>query len=72
MKSKKRGIQNVVEVELPPTEEKDVDAMYVDALENLKTRKPKDPPPLDVHAAQIQEAKDYYANIRTNVSSPTI
>ncbi|KAF8331087.1 glycosyltransferase family 2 protein [Cantharellus anzutake] len=67
VKSKIRGTQNVVEVELPSTEEKDVDALYVEALENLKTRKPKDPPPLDVHAAQMQEAKDYYANIRTNV-----
>lgn len=58
--------KNVVEVELP-TETQDLDSQYMESLENLKTRRPLDRPPIDVHAASVQEAKDYYANIRTNV-----
>lgn len=73
--SAQRLRKDVVEVELP-TEAQDVDSQYLEALENLRTRKPIDRPPIDLQAEQIQVAKDYYANIRTNVrptcSSPPL
>jgi hypothetical protein len=65
--SAQRLRKDVVEVELP-TEAQDVDSQYLEALENLRTRKPINRPPIDPQAEQIQLAKDYYANIRTNVS----
>jgi hypothetical protein len=64
--SAQRLRKDVVEVELS-TETQDVDTQYLEALENLRTRKPVDRPPIDLQAEQIQVAKDYYANIRTNV-----
>ena len=48
--------------------------MYDEALHNLKTRKPqismKARPGLS-NAEKEQAAKDYYANVRTNVRSGT-
>jgi chitin synthase len=52
------------------TEAADVNSMYEDALFNLKNRKPV-PPKSDAVMNSLekeQAAKDYYANVRTNVS----
>jgi chitin synthase len=52
------------------TEAADVNSMYEDALFNLKNRKPL-PPKSDALMSGLekeQAAKDYYANVRTNVS----
>jgi chitin synthase len=49
-----------------------VNSMYEEALLNLKHRKAVTPKPLPAvinHVEQEQIAKDYYANVRTNVSS---
>jgi chitin synthase len=53
------------------TEAADVNSLYEEALQNLKTRKPIDAPGKTSSpniAEQEQNAKDYYANVRTNVS----
>lgn len=51
------------------TEAADVNSLYEEALYNLKNRKP--PPPKGNRVLSIaekeQNAKDYYANVRTNV-----
>lgn len=54
------------------TEAADVNSIYEEALTNLKTRKPVPrgsggEPSI---AEKEQAAKDYYANVRTNVRSP--
>jgi hypothetical protein len=49
------------------SEPQDVDSQYLESLENLRTRKPISRPPVDRYAVEVQEAKDYYANIRSNV-----
>lgn len=60
------GSGSQVEVELP-ADQKDVDAAYSDALDNLRIRKPLDKP-MGLTASQIElRQKDYYANFRTNV-----
>ncbi|KZT10722.1 glycosyltransferase family 2 protein [Laetiporus sulphureus 93-53] len=50
------------------TDDADVNGMYEEALQNLKFKKPvpKNTTPPSV-AEQEQAAKDYYANVRTNV-----
>ena len=52
------------------TEAADVNSMYEEALLNLKHRKAAAPrvPAVLGHAEEEQIAKDYYANVRTNVS----
>lgn len=51
------------------SEPADVNQMYDEALHNLKTRKPASKPSLGTsNAEKEQNAKDYYANVRTNVS----
>jgi chitin synthase len=53
------------------TEAADVNSMYEDALFNLKNRKPL-PPKSDIIVSNLEKeqiAKDYYANVRTNVST---
>jgi hypothetical protein len=59
--------QNVVQVELP-SETQDTDLYYENALERVRTRKPIHTCMADSEAEQEAAAKDYYANIRTNVS----
>lgn len=52
------------------TEAADVNSLYEEALVNLKTRKPAIPRGVAREmsiAEKEQAAKDYYANIRTNV-----
>lgn len=52
------------------TEAADVNGIYEEALEHLKTRKPaveKKPGIKPTIAEREQAAKDYYANVRTNV-----
>jgi len=59
--------QSQVDVEIL-TEPADVNDMYMETLNNLKTRKPivkNNSAPSDVE--KDQQAKDYYANVRTNV-----
>lgn len=60
--------KDVVEVELQ-NEPVDVDEVYLESLYNIRTRKPvQRVGELDLVAERMQEAKDYYANVRTNVS----
>ena len=60
--------KDVVEVELQ-NEPVDVDSVYLESLYNLRTRKPvQRVGMMDMAAERMQEAKDYYANVRTNVS----
>jgi chitin synthase len=52
------------------TEAADVNGIYEEALYNLKHRKPA-PPKSNTLLSSLekeQAAKDYYANVRTNVS----
>jgi len=51
------------------TEAADVNSLYEEALYNLKNRKPPPPKGNGVlsFAEKEQNAKDYYANVRTNV-----
>ncbi|TFK90049.1 glycosyltransferase family 2 protein [Polyporus arcularius HHB13444] len=50
-----------------PTDATDVNIIYEEALDNLRNRKPL-PKPTALGTAQKEElAKDYYANVRTNV-----
>lgn len=51
------------------TEAADVNSIYEEALTNLKTRKPAAPKGggMVSLAEKEQTAKDYYANVRTNV-----
>lgn len=59
--------QSQVDVEIL-AEPSDVNAMYDETLNNLKTRKPVTKPNTVPSAAEKeQQAKDYYANVRTNV-----
>lgn len=55
-----------VDVELI-TEPADVNSLYDEALSNIRTRKPIQSPAGPTAAANEQDAKDYYANVRTNV-----
>jgi chitin synthase len=51
------------------TEAADVNSLYEEALDNLKNRKPaakKSKAPVSL-AEKEQNAKEYYANVRTNV-----
>ena len=51
------------------SEPSDVNQMYDEALSNLKLRKPNAKPQVGPSEAEKeQKAKDYYANVRTNVS----
>jgi chitin synthase len=51
------------------TEPSDVNQMYTEALDNLRTRKEAKKPKTVLTDSEIeQQAKDYYANVRTNVS----
>lgn len=59
---------NVVQVELSSEPHDTADAQYAESLANLRTRKPVQQFSGDFHAEQVAAAKDYYANIRTNVS----
>ena len=46
----------------------DVNRLYEDSLENLKTRKPVDRKKARSTVAEMEQAaKDYYASVRTNV-----
>ncbi|KAF8313453.1 hypothetical protein DL93DRAFT_2081168 [Clavulina sp. PMI_390] len=57
---------NIVEVELPAdTKQPSAETQYTEALGNLRGRKPVQEIASDLYAEQA--AKDYYANIRTNV-----
>lgn len=48
----------------------DVNQLYEDSLQNLKTRKPVDRKKTRPTVAEMEEnAKDYYASVRTNVST---
>ncbi|TRM69546.1 glycosyltransferase family 2 protein [Schizophyllum amplum] len=60
---------NQLEVDVEVEEGSRFETFYEDALANLKYRKPTAPktPPTPSVAEQEQMAKDYYANIRTNV-----
>ena len=61
---------NVIQVELTSDPLQDTpDAVYDDALTNLRTRKPVELSPGDFYTERVAAARDYYANIRTNVSS---
>lgn len=53
------------------TEAADVNSLYEEALFNLKNRKPLPTKGngLLTNSEREQNAKDYYANVRTNVSS---
>jgi len=51
-----------VEVEVP-TSEKDINALYEDAIHVLNTKPPKEEPKVDTNTQQ----EDYYRNFRTNV-----
>jgi hypothetical protein len=50
------------------TEEADVNALYDEAISNLRNRKPLDSPAVSA-AEQDRRAKEYYANVRTNVGT---
>ncbi|KDQ21855.1 glycosyltransferase family 2 protein [Botryobasidium botryosum FD-172 SS1] len=56
---------SVVEIEVTETADMDSAAAYTEALSNLRTRKPVHKPASSGNADQA--AKDYYANVRTNV-----
>lgn len=61
---------NVIQVELTSDPLQDTpDSLYDDALRNLRTRKPVERSPGDFYTERVAAARDYYANIRTNVSS---
>jgi chitin synthase len=58
------GKDNKNEVEVAvPSEEKDIDAAYEDALHVLQTKTPKEKTKVDEHTRQ----EDYYRQFRTNV-----
>lgn len=58
----------MVEVELSADESQGTsESQYAEALNNLRTRKPVQRFVGDFRAEQVAAAKDYYANIRTNV-----
>lgn len=61
-----QGQGGIVEVELLAGQ-KDIDAAYSDALDNLRVRKPVTAPMAKTPAQEEQAQKDYYANFRTNV-----
>jgi chitin synthase len=61
-----KGFQQV-DVEML-TEEADVNALYDEAISNLRNRKPLDSPAVSA-AEQDRRAKEYYANVRTNVGT---
>ena len=64
--------QSQVDVEIL-TEPSDVNQMYEETLANLRTRKPVDKPtPRTSDSEREQQTKDYYANVRTNVSFHTL
>ena len=50
------------------TEAADVNGLYEEAIFNLRNRKPIDSPGPS-NAERDQRAKEYYANVRTNVRS---
>jgi chitin synthase len=56
------------------TEAADVNGIYEEALENLKHRKPAPRRTTVIQGLLEKEqvAKDYYANVRTNVSAPKV
>jgi len=60
--------QSQVDVEIV-TEPADVNNIYEEALMNIRTKKPLNSPKTTTMstAEQEQQAKDYYANVRTNV-----
>lgn len=61
---------SLVDVEVP-AEPADANDIYEEALDNLKNRKPPAPKKQSAsvtNAEKEQAAKDYYANVRTNVS----
>lgn len=62
-----KAARNVIQVELP-SEPQDNDSHYSEALENIRTKKPLQKYSGNDVAEQDAAAKDYYANIRTNVS----
>lgn len=52
------------------TEPADINNIYGEALDNIRNKKPLDGPKTSVSTAeQEQAAKEYYANIRTNVGT---
>lgn len=60
---------NVIEVELTSDSPQETpDALYDEALKNLRTRKPVERSAGDFYTERVAAARDYYANIRTNVS----
>ena len=60
--------QSQVDLEIL-TEPADINKMYEDTLKNLRTRKPVEKPnPVFTESEKEQQVKDYYANVRTNVS----
>ncbi|EJD02909.1 glycosyltransferase family 2 protein [Fomitiporia mediterranea MF3/22] len=59
--------QSQVDVEIL-TEPADVNQMYEETLRNLRTRKPVEKPNnVNIESEREQQARDYYANVRTNV-----
>ena len=50
-----------------PTDATDVNAMYEEALDNVRNRKPLSKAHGLSDAQKEELAKDYYANVRTNV-----
>ena len=64
--------QSQVDVEIL-TEPADINQMYDETLANLRTRKPVEKPSnVNTESEKEQQVKDYYANVRTNVSSLTL
>ena len=63
--------QSQVDVEIL-TEPSDVNQMYDETLSSLRNRMPQQAkaPPLPSETEKEQQAKDYYANVRTNVGLP--
>ena len=60
--------QSQVDLEIM-TEPSDVNQMYDNTLSNLRERKPIPKPVVGItETEKEQQAKDYYANVRTNVS----
>jgi hypothetical protein len=60
---------NVIQVELTSdSPQQSPDALYDEALNNLRTRKPVERSAGDFHTERVAASRDYYANIRTNVS----
>ena len=60
--------QSQVDLEIM-TEPSDVNQMYDTTLSNLRERKPLPKPTMGPSETEKeQQAKDYYANVRTNVS----